>query len=877
MEKTKEKIVLIDGNAIIHRAYHALPPLTTKKGELVNAVFGFSSILLKVISELKPEYLIATFDLKAPTFRHLEYKEYKATRVKAPDDLYNQIDRVKEVVKAFNIPIFEKEGFEADDVIGTLAKKIKGENQETYIVTGDLDTLQLVNEHTLVYALKKGMSDTTVYDEKAVTLRFGLTPGQMIEYKGLRGDASDNIPGVRGIGEKTAVELLKKYQTIDNVYKNIDNISGALQKKLKEGEKNAYLSRKLATICLDVPIELELEKAILREFDREKVIKLFQELGFFSLIKRIPESKDTATLLNKIKLKITEIDQKTLTSFGEMVKKSDFISLQLQASNKIIFATGENRLWSIDLSKISLISEIITSITKVGYDFKRMFVQSPQLEETLGKNIFDLMLAVYVLDPGRAFNLEKVMEEYLGLVIAESSLKGQMGLKLGDGQKNESNEKELQWVTHFGDLYLILKKKLETISGEQKSERNVKTVFFDLEMPLIDILASMERWGVRVDNKKLEEIGKALTVHIGELEKNIHTLAGQEFNINSPKQVADILFKKLKLPTENIKKLKTGFSTASGELKKLLAKHPIVRKIDEYREFFKLKTTYLDTLPELSDQSGRIHTQFNQAVTATGRLSSSEPNLQNIPVKTDWGKKIRSAFVASPGWKLVSVDYSQIDLRVMAHLSRDKKMMEAFENNEDIHRLTASEVNKIKAEEVTDDMRNRAKALNFGIIYGISAFGFSEGSGISQEEAQKFIKTYFERFPGVKKYMEEMKNFSRKHLFAETELGRRRYLPEIASNNMMLRRAAERMAINMPVQGLTADIMKLAMIKTNKAFSENKNIRMILQIHDEIIWEVKAEEAIKMAQKAKDIMEKAYELRVPLVAEAHIGDNWGET
>ncbi len=923
MSKNPKKLVLIDGNAIIHRAYHALPPLTTKKGELVNAVYGFTSVLLKVISELNPDYILTTFDLKGPTFRHKEYKEYKATRVKAPDELINQIERVKEVVRTFNIPIYEKEGFEADDVIGTLIKQAEDISRnkidingnkvdlENIVVTGDLDTLQLASPETKIYALRRGMSDTMIYDEAAVIERYGLKPDQMIDYKGLRGDPSDNIPGVKGIGEKTAIDLLKKYGTIENVYKNLAEIKSALREKLERDKMQAILSKKLATIVKNVPVKLDIGKAKTSEFDRQKLVDLFQELNFYSLINRLPDSQSlrgSASLdqsgpkrpnLSEVKdFKFELITEGKLDKFINLLKQQKEVAVYLRTTGDkyynsgllgIAFCYKTGRAAYIEYSTIynRQLTTILENknVKKIGYDLKYVYEVLKKYGIDLRGELYDIMLAAYVLDPGGKIEFKNLVLEELGEEITAGGKKGQLGLEM------ESPEDLAQKICRAADyiwkLKNIYEEKIEKISREQNISRekpsflggnsaSLRNVFNKIEIPLVKILADMEMSGIKLNAIIFKGISQKIGDTIANLEKNIWKLAKTEFNINSPSQLADVLFNKLKLPTNDIKKIKTGYSTASAELGKLRDKHKIIEKIEEYRELFKLKTTYLDALPELVDKDKRIHTTFNQAVTATGRLSSSDPNLQNIPIRTDLGQLLRTAFVAEKGYKLISADYSQIDLRVVAHMSGDKKLIETFHKGEDVHQATASEVFKVTPSQVTEKMRRSAKALNFGIIYGMSVFGFSEAAGIDRDEAKKFIDEYMEKFTGVADYIRKTKEFARVNGYVETEAGRRRYIPEINSPNFQVQNAAERMAINMPIQGLAADIMKLAMIAIPTNYELNTNIRMLLQIHDEIILEVKEEIADEVAKKVKEIMENVYKLKVPLVANVKIGDNWGE-
>jgi len=894
-EKTK-KIVLLDGNAIIHRSFHALPPFTTKKGELVNAVYGFASTLLAVIDKFKPEYIVATFDLKGPTFRHEQFEDYKATRAKAPDELYSQIERVKEVVKTFNIPIYEKDGFEADDMIGTIAKKFSvpgsqfTEDIEVIIVTGDMDTLQLVNDKTKVYTMSRGLSKAILYDAPAVSERYGgLTPEQLKDYKGLRGDASDNIPGVKGIGEKGAINLLKEYGSLEGVYKNIASIKGAVKEKLEKDKMLAFTSKELGTIKIDVPFEFKLEECKTHDFDRQKLVDLFRELGFYSLIKRLqgddkgltnnngPQNNKAKSGVKDFKYQI--LNKNEIDIFVKELGKEKEFALSVR-ENEIAFAWKNGRAYSLELNSENLekIKPILedTNIKKVGWNLKNDY----KLLKNKGVNLkgieFDVMLADYLLKSGEKIELERLIMAELGEEFSDKD-SGQISL-LGFSREEEA-KKLCQKVDYLWKLKGILAKKIEEITNSQNEYsklKNLKNVFEKIEMPLVEILAEMEINGIRINEIIFRGISEKIEIQVEHLDKKIQELAGKSFNVNSTQQLSIILFEDLKLPTDGIKKNKTGFSTAAPELEKLKGAHPIIEKIETYRELFKLKTTYLDNIPLLIKEDGRIHTTFKQEVAATGRLSSESPNLQNIPIKSDIGKVIRTAFEAENGKLFVSADYSQIDLRVMAHMSEDKKMREAFWAGEDIHLKTAAEVNQVTLSKVTQKMRREAKALNFGIIYGMGSFGFAQSADISRADAKKFIDEYMENFSQVAQFIKKTKESARKDEFVETETGRRRYLSEINSPNFMVQAGAERMAINMPIQGLAADIMKLAMIKVYDYFKENEAVKMILQIHDEIILEVDENVAQEVAQKTKEIMEKVYSLNVPLVVDVKVGRNWGE-
>ncbi len=899
-KQNKKNIILIDGNAIIHRSFHALPLLTTKQGELVNAVYGFASTLLSVIEKFKPKYIAVSFDLKGPTFRHKKFEDYKATRTKAPDELYSQIDRVKEVVRAFNIPIYEKDGFEADDVIGTIAKKIKRKEAEVVIVTGDLDTLQLVDENIKVWTVSRGINKAILYDKEKVKERYGLEPAQLKDYKGIRGDTSDNIPGVKGIGDKGATNLLQKYKSLENVYRNISEIKGATKDKLERDKSQAFMSKELGTIRLDVPLEFDLEKCLTHNFNRNEIVKLFQELNFFSLIKRLPGASADANKINNETENPPASSEFALDEKYEIIKNSDtdnFITkLKRQkefaivvdegsAENGLAFSwkTGRAHFLKFSMENMEKIRSILEDekILKIGFDLKKLykkFKKNYNLKLNSGKFFdkgkpvvgWDVKLASYLLDSGEKIELERIIMTELG----EETIETGRQMSLGIVDMEEDMMKICRKADYVWKLKNILFKKLAEINQGQKN--SLKSVFENIEMPLIKVLAEMEDNGIQINKIILEGISKKISKRIKNLEKIIYKLADEKFNINSPKQLTIILFEKLKISTEGIKKTKTGFSTAASELNKLRAKHKIISKIEEYRELFKLKTTYIDPLPKLADDNFRIHTTFNQTVTATGRLSSENPNLQNIPIRTDLGKMIRTAFEPNENCVFVGADYSQIELRVVAHLSEDKKLIEAFIAGEDVHTKTAAEINKVTLSKVTKKMRQKVKALNFGVIYGMGSFGFAQSAGIEQKEAKKFIDDYMREFQNVAEYIKKTKEFAKENGFVETETGRRRYLPEINSPNFMVKASAERMAINMPVQGLAADIMKLAMIAVYSEYDNNENVKMILQVHDEIILEVREDLAKEVGVKIKEIMENVYKLRVPLIADVKIGHNWGE-
>ncbi|MDP3957470.1 MAG: DNA polymerase I [bacterium] len=894
MTHNKKTLVLLDGNALIHRAFHALPPLTTKEGELVNAAYGFTMTFLSVLEKFHPEYIAASFDLAGPTFRHEQFAEYKATRVKAPDELYAQIPRVKEIVQAFNIPIFEKEGYEADDCVGTLAKQAAEQNTEVIIVTGDSDILQLVTPMVKVFTLRKGIKDTVLYDEKAVEAKYGFKPSQLPDYKGLAGDASDNIPGVAGIGGKTATTLLQSFGTLENIYAHLAEVKESVRKKLETDKEKAFLSKELGKIDTEAPMTLDLPACVSKDFDRLAVTKLFQELGFYSLIKRLPGGQeignhlpageagkletgnDPSTALRAGQGKTKPRKITTKEQLEKFLGKASEVAVYVQQAEGTLFGTG---IESVHLA-VGKEGEAIVVWDEETKKFLKQFLENEKRKKIVydGKGLlhifqkenivvrgiaFDVLIAAYLLHSGSNV-------EFAYLVLAEL---GAEEIIVPAGQL-------LSLYTHY-------QAELEKVSQTQKKDRTLLTVLQNIEMPLLFVLFTMEENGILLNTKKFQALAEEFAEALKKLEKDIYLFAGKEFNINSPKQLSEILFQDLKIPTLNIKKTKTGVSTASTELQKLQA-YPIIQKIENYRGLFKLKTTYVDVLPTLVDQTSRLHTTFHQTVAATGRLSSSDPNLQNIPARSlssnvagrparNWSKLIREAFEADKGYVLVGVDYSQIELRVMAHMSGDRALITAFKKGEDVHRTTAAVVFKVKLEEVTAEMRQQAKVFNFGIMYGMGAFGLAQAAQIDQKVAAQFIAAYFKKFSKVALFLEIMKKSARTHGYVETELGRRRYIPEITSTNVQVARAAERMATNMPIQGMAADIMKLAMLQANKIVADySPDAKMLLQVHDELIFEVKENLALEFAAEIKKVMENVYPLRVPLTVEVLIGKNWGE-
>lgn len=911
---SKPKIMLVDGNALLHRGFHALPELSTKSGEMVNAVYGFTLILLKAIKDIKPTHIACAFDLAGPTFRHEQYREYKATRVKAPQELYDQIPRVKEVVRVLNIPIFEKQGFEADDVLGTLAanlyKKYQGEC-EIIIATGDLDTLQLVNHGIKVYTLRKGITDVVIYDAKAVRERYGLNPEQMIDFKALKGDPSDNIPGVEGIGEKSATELIKEFKNLDNLYRAIkqgktgNKIKPRILKLLVEQEEQARLSYELSKIVCNVPIKIEVPPYEFGQPHLKQTYKLFQELQFKSLLRKLPtklqetkvkvqkektEAVPAASQIQHFKQRYQLIDSRQkLDWFLDHISHAKEVAVDTETTNLkpleselvgVGLSWGEGEAYYIPARLVRDCVELRRIFEKgepkIGHNLKYDLLALRNSGINLSPLGFDTMIASYLLDPGtRQHNLDTLAFNELGYQMQP------IEELIGKGKKQISMaqvpEEQVSWYCcEDVDMTLRLKKIFEP----QLEQAGLKTIFRQVEMPLIEVLADMEAAGIRLDNKFLNQLAGEAEVEIKKLEQEIYRLTGTEFNINSPLQLKEVLFKKLGLqPIEN-RRTKTGLSTAAGELEKMIGQHPVIPKLLEYRELTKLQSTYLLALPELvSKKTGRLHTSFNQTVTATGRLSSTDPNLQNIPVRGEGlGSQIRRAFVAEKGYKLLSLDYSQIELRIVAHLSQDKKMMEIFKKGEDIHEKTAMEIFGVSPEQVTKDMRRDAKTINFGILYGLSSFGLSYRIGqLSRAEAKEFIQKYFRAYPGVERYIEQIKLQVNEEGFVRNELGRIRRFPEIKSSQYQVRAAAERAAVNFPIQSLAADVIKVAMINIYREIRNAKSeIRMLLQVHDELVFEVSEDQVNHYARLIRPFMEDAIKLSVPVSVEAKAGDNWGE-
>lgn len=861
-----KKLLILDSNSLMNRAFYALPPLTNSEGVHTNAIYGFTNMLLKMKDDINPDYIVATFDKKAPTFRHKEYVDYKAGRKKMPEELAEQFPLIKELLALLGIKIYELDGFEADDIIGTTAKVAADEGMEVYVVTGDKDALQLADENINVVITKKGVSETAEYNKESFIEEFGVTPTQFIDVKGLMGDKSDNIPGVPGVGEKTAYKLIKEYGSVEEVLKNIDNISG---KKIKENletySEQAIFSKKLATIMTEVPIDnlmedISTENIINKEGLKELLIKLQMKS---SLVKFIGEEE-------KVEVNTKEIE--SLDTLKELLKedKTYYIAYLIEEAalnskrklKKLYFGEDNNGV-SFDFEESIKKDEketlrILKSFfedknkKKVIHDAKTLIKILSRMDIKIESFDFDIAIAAYIIDSSKGqYPLNEVIATYIG----DEIKKGEEGL--------------IEGVSYMHALYKVLKDKIKNEDMEE--------LYYNVEHPLIAVLADMEEEGFKVDENVLDELAAKFKKEIEVVQNEIHILADEEFNINSPKQLGKILFEKLDLPV--IKKTKTGYSTNVDVLDKLRDKHPIIDKITYYRQMTKINSTYVEGMKALIDVDGSIHTSFNQTVTTTGRLSSTEPNLQNIPIRYEMGREIRKIFITKEkSDKLLSADYSQIELRVLAHISGDENMINAFKHHSDIHTKTASEVFNVPIDEVTPLMRSSAKAVNFGIVYGISDFSLAQDLGITKKEASEYMSIYFDRYPKIKEYLDKIIKDSKETGYVTTILNRKRFIPEIKSSNKIVKALGERLAMNAPIQGSAADIIKIAMINVfNRLKKENLRSTLILQVHDELILNVEEDEFDIVEKLVKEEMENVYKLSVPLDVDVNLGDTWYST
>ena len=869
---TKKKIVLLDGNSLAYRAFFALPLLTNDQGIHTNAVYGFTMMLQNILEEEKPTHMLVAWDAGKTTFRHKTYGEYKGGRQKTPSELSEQFPYLRKMLEAYNIPQYELDQYEADDIIGTLSREGDEQNVEVVVISGDKDLTQLASDNTTVLITRKGITDTEKYTPEHVMEKYGIKPLQIIDMKGLMGDSSDNIPGVPGVGEKTALKLLKEYGSIEKIYESLEKITAKkLNENLTVNEELAYMSRDLATIVLDVPISIAIEDLTYNGPDLDSLAKIYQELKFNTLLEKIaPGASEEPQEEIEIKI-VSELNEEDLSNSMAMhvemmddnYLRADVLGVSLADDEHTLFIPFEVakqsellKAWLKDHNKKKSSSDskaALASLARYGFEINGIE--------------FDLLLGSYIVSPSTSSTDVASIARQFGYSAVQHD-----ETIYGKGAKKAVAADEV--IAEHTSRKALAVWKLRRVIEEQLKENEQFDLYHDLELPLAAILGKMESIGVKTDKTALAEIGKELSVRISELQTLIYEMAGEKFNINSPKQLGVILFEKIGLTP--IKKTKTGYSTAADVLEKLESEHEVISHILLYRQLAKLNSTYIEGLLKEIHEDGKIHTRFQQALTTTGRLSSINPNLQNIPVRLEEGRKIRAAFVPSEeGWSLFAADYSQIELRVLAHMSQDEKLIEAFREGADIHRRTAADVFGVEVDAVTPEMRDAAKAVNFGIIYGISDYGLSQNLNITRKEAAEFIDTYLASFPGVKKYMDNIVADAKEDGFVTTLMNRRRYLPEIKSSNFNLRSFAERTAMNTPIQGSAADIIKQAMIDMNARLEkEGLQSRMLLQVHDELIFET-PEHEIEILQKiVPEVMESAIALDVPLKVDSSHGKSW---
>ena len=861
-----KKLLILDSNSILNRAFYGVRYLSAKDGTPTNAIYGFLNILLKLIKEQEPDYICAAFDVKAPTFRHKQYEGYKAQRKPMPEGLAAQMPLAKDVLRAMGVTILEKEGYEADDIIGTVARLCEESEISCFIATGDKDDLQLASDKTKVIltVTKSGYNETIIYDDKAVKEKYRVTPTEFIDVKALMGDPSDNIPGVKGVGEKTAMSLIEKHHSIEYIYENIDGIGlkGAMLQKMKDGRKMAFMSKELATINRNTPIEFNAEECVFDGFENNgELYEILKRLELNSIIKKLDLSGGDNVKENEDIFKdfSYQVGDKNMISGDKVTVVLDFDGDNISSA---AVGAGNN---AVVLNEQDDIKELLEddSIAKVMFDVKEAIVKLNGRIDI--KNISDdTAISAYLVYPSKnEYTIEKLASEYFGTVIEKPEVKQ---LSLLDDVETDRSEYLAKCAVALG----VLNERI----GDKIKENGQEKLYHEVELPLVTVLAHLEINGFLVDDNQLKEFADKLGEKIDALTNEIYMLAGEEFNINSPKQLGVILFEKLEL--KPVKKTKTGYATNADVLEKLRDKHPIVNFIMEYRQLAKLKSTYCDGLRAVvNPNTHRIHSVFTQTVTVTGRLSSTEPNLQNIPTRTELGREIRKMFVAKEGYVLVDADYSQIELRVLAHIANDETMINAFRNNEDIHAVTASQVLGIPLEDVTKEQRSSAKAVNFGIVYGIGEFSLAQDLHISVKEAKAYIESYLEKYHGVRNYMESIKEQAKKDGYVKTMLNRIRYIPELKSPNYNIRQFGERVALNTPIQGTAADIIKLAMVRVdNRLINEGLKSKLILQVHDELIVEAHKDEVDKVKQILSEEMQSAMELNVPLKVDMSTGHSW---
>ena len=887
-----DKLVLIDGNSIMNRAFYGImgsKMLTTKDGKYTNAIYGFLAILFNIMDDIKPQYLAVAFDLKGKLKRKELYDGYKANRHGMPDELAEQMPVIKEVLKAMNIDIIEKEGYEGDDILGTLAKYGEKQGLEVTILSGDRDTFQLASDNITIRIprTKGGKTETENYNRAKVIEEYGLEPRQLIEVKALQGDTSDNIPGVPGIGPKTAISLIKKYNSVKELYEKIekgeDDLKGKQKENIVSNKEMAELSRTLGEIDINVPIEDTLENLKIEEWNNQKVLELFEELRFQRYIDRFnlrnienirAEKKEEYQLEIIEKDEIPELNGKLYyyldlqdnAEENDIIKKT-IIGIAIYSENKIYYIPRKNGFEE----KLKKVFEN-NDIEKYGYNLSEDYILLKQIGITMNNIVYDANVAAYILDPTSKYDIDIIVRDYLEIdnneYFEKNGLNKEEQTSLFDTNPSEEKTrvKACLYAKEINDLFEVTIKKLEEVDELE--------LFKNIDMPTVEVLAEMQWNGMYLDLKELEEYGDKLKERLEILTQEIYELTGEEFNINSTKQLGEILFEKLKLPV--VKKTKNGYSTDVDVLEKLVTEHPVIEKILEYRQLMKLNSTYVEGIkPYVNPKTHRIHSFFHQTITATGRISSTEPNLQNIPTRFELGKQLRKAFKPAENCIYIDADYSQIELRVLAHISNDEHMVQAFINGEDIHKQAASKVFNIPIDEVTKEQRSNAKAVNFGIVYGISDFGLGEQLHISRKKAKQYIEQYLEKYSGIKKFMDNIVESAKENGYVETEFKRRRYIPELKSNNYMMRQFGQRVAMNTPIQGTAADIMKIAMINVLKELKQRKmKSKIVLQVHDEMMIEAPLEEVDEVKEILKSKMENAVLLKVPLIAEVSEATNW---
>lgn len=890
------KLIVVDGNSIVNRAFYGImgsKMLQTADGTYTNAVYGFLAILFKELEDIKPDYIAIAFDLKAPTARHKMYDGYKATRKGMPDELASQMPILKNVIRAMNITIIEKEGYEADDILGTLSVMGEKSGLEVALLTGDRDSFQLATDKVSIYIprTKAGKTETDIFDRNKVLEVYGVEPRQLIDVKGLQGDTSDNIPGVPGIGEKTALYIVKEYGSIENLYAAIENgtddLKGKQKEKIADNKELAVLSKTLGTINLETPVGVEIEDLRIKEWNRPEVLKIFKELRFNRYIDRFNLAEDGSSQeetegkgkiefekctinkdeLDSLKNKI--IEDKVLYFYIDTEENRDSI-IKKSMRSICIYIKSENKVYEYNSKDIKDLKDIFEckDVLKCSYDLKPVYILAKEAGIEPHNFMFDIRIAGYLLNSTtNLYSISDLMRQYLDKEIEETTSSNEQ-INLFDLSTEKHDDRPLMYAYSIGELHDILEKELQ--------DKEMLKLFNEIEMPVLEVLADMQFEGMYIDKDELVEYGKELKVRLDELTKEIHGLAGVEFNINSTKQLGEVLFEKLQLPV--VKKTKSGYSTDVETLEKLQGEHEIIDKILEYRQLAKLNSTYVEgMIPYINEKTGRIHSYFHQTVTATGRISSTEPNLQNIPTRIEIGKMLRKVFKPADNKVFLDADYSQIELRVLAHVSKDEIMVNNFINDEDIHAQAASKVFGVPLEEVSKELRSKAKAVNFGIVYGISDFGLAAQIHTSRKEAKQYIDQYLEKYHGIRNFMHDVVEEAKEKGYIETMYNRRRYIPELQSKNYMVRKFGDRVAMNTPIQGTAADIMKIAMVKVyNELKKGGYKSKVILQVHDELLVETEKSELEDVKKILVSCMEGASKLLVPLKVEVAEGENWYE-